>query len=186
MKSDDNAHPTDSEHRSIPPTRDIRIERSILWIRGHRVLLDAVIARLYGISTGALMQAVKRNRPRFPSDFLMQLSRKEVENLKSQIVISSSWGGRRSAPFAFTEMGVAMLSSVLRSPRAIQTNIAIMRTFVRTRGWIASDAELARKLESLERKFDAQFRVVFEAIRELMTPEEAPRERIGFHPSSEL
>ncbi|HET7024231.1 MAG TPA: ORF6N domain-containing protein [Gemmatimonadales bacterium] len=152
-------------------------------LRGVRVVLSPDLARLYGVPVKALMQAVGRNRVRFPRDFLFQLTATEVGNLRSQSV-TSSWGGRRVRPYAFTEQGVAMLSSVLRSPRAIAVNIAIMRAFVRLRSILASHADLARRLEDLERRYDGKFRMVFQAIRELMnTPEEAEeaRPRIGFH-----
>lgn len=158
-----------------------RIEQTILVIRGHNVMLDSDLAQLYGVTVGRLNEAVKRNEDRFPSDFMFQLTKPEFEHLKSQIAISSStWGGRRHAPYAFTEQGVAMLSSVLRSKRAIEVNIAIMRTFVRLREMIASNKGLARRLNELEKKYDGQFRVVFEAIRGLMA-EPAPKSRhIGF------
>jgi hypothetical protein len=127
-----------------------------------------------------LVQAVKRNITRFPQDFMFQLTEEEYSNLKSQIVISS-WGGlRRAKPYAFTEQGVAMLSSVLRSKRAIQVNIEIMRAFVRLRRMLASHADLARKLDELEKKYDAQFKVVFDAIKELMKPPESKKRPIGF------
>ena len=164
--------------KTVPPP----IEHAIIHLRGQSVLLDVHLGALYGVSTGALNQAVQRNRARFPSDFMFQLTPKEVANLKSQTVISSSWGGRRLRPYAFTEQGVAMLSSVLRSSRAVQVNIAIMRAFVRLRQVIAPHADLARKLDDLEAKYDAQFRVVFDAIRALMEapPEPARNARIGF------
>jgi hypothetical protein len=165
-----------------------RIERSILLIRGNKVMLDADLARLYGVSAKRLNEAVRRNRDRFPDDFIFQLTREEIEELTRQIDASnlrsqfatSSWGGRRYLPYAFTEQGVAMLSSVLRSKRAVQVNIEIMRAFVRLRRMLASNEELARKLAALERKYDAQFKVVFEAIRELMAPPSPKRRRIGF------
>ena len=161
----------------IPPER---IEQSILLIRGQKVMLSTDLAELYQVEPRVLVQAVKRNIARFPEDFMFQLTEEEFSNLKSQIVISS-WGGlRRARPYAFTEQGVAMLSSVLRSKRAIQVNIEIMRAFVRLRRMLASHADLARKLEALEKKYDAQFRVVFEAIRELMKPPETKRRPIGF------
>ena len=161
-----------------------RIERAIFLIRGHKVMLDADLAELYGVSVGRLNEAVKRNRNRFPDDFMFQLTKHEFEDLKSQFAISSSgWGGRRHPPYAFTEQGVAMLSSVLRSKRAIRVNIEIMRAFVRLRQILASHKELAHKLDELEKKYDAQFKVVFDAIRELMMPAELPpRRRIGFRP----
>ncbi|HWQ69639.1 MAG TPA: ORF6N domain-containing protein [Patescibacteria group bacterium] len=131
-----------------------------------RVTLDAVPAALYGVEPRVLIQAVKRNLDRFPDDFMFQLTHEELTNLKSQIVISS-WGGlRRASPYAFTEQGVAMLSSVLRSPRAVQVNIEIMRAFVHLRRFIATNRNLARRLDRLEKKYDAQFKVVFDAIRQ--------------------
>jgi len=158
-----------------------RIEQTILLIRGHNVMLDSDLAQLYGVTVGRLNEAVKRNEDRFPSDFMFQLTRAEFENLKSQIAISSSkWGGRRHAPYVFTEQGVAMLSSVLRSKWAIEVNIAIMRTFVRLREMISSNKALARRLSDLEKKYDGQFRVVFEAIRELMAEPTPKSRRIGF------
>ncbi|MGC2277497.1 MAG: ORF6N domain-containing protein [Candidatus Binatus sp.] len=156
------------------------IDRQIGIVRGHRVILSTNLARLYEVEPRALVQAVKRNLARFPEDFMFQLSDAEFRALKSQIVISS-WGGmRRAAPYAFTEQGVAMLSSVLRSQRAIQVNIEIMRAFVRLRLILASNDQLARKLKMLERKYDNQFKVVFDAIRELMTPAPPNRRTIGF------
>jgi len=161
----------------IPPER---IERSILLIRGQKVMLSADLAELYQVEPRVLVQAVKRNIARFPGDFMFQLTEEEFSNLKSQIVISS-WGGlRRARPYAFTEQGVAMLSSVLRSKRAIRVNIEIMRAFVRLRQMLASNKELAKRLDNLEKKYDAQFRVVFDAIRELMTPPELKKRPIGF------
>ena len=159
-----------------------RIAAAIQIIRGQRVMLDRDLAELYGVATKVLIQAVKRNADRFPGDFMFQLTEQEFNNLRSQIV-TSSWGGRRYPPFAFTEQGVSMLSSVLRSERAIHVNIEIMRAFVRLRQLLASNAELARKLAALEKKYDAQFKVVFDAIRELMTPPETKKKRpIGFAP----
>jgi hypothetical protein len=159
-----------------------RILHTIHVFRGERVLLDADLAILYGVETRVLIQAVKRNIQRFPDDFMFQLTEGEWANLKSQSVISSAWGGRRSAPYAFTELGVAMLSSVLNSERAIQVNISIMRAFTQLRGMLASHADLARKVEALERKYDGQFRVVFEAIRDLMTLPAPAKKPIGFRP----
>ena len=157
-----------------------RIESKILLVREQRVMLDYDLAPLYEVETRVLLQAVKRNLERFPPDFMFQLTREESQNLRSQIVISS-WGGRRRLPFAFTEQGVAMLSSVLRSTRAVHVNIEIMRAFVRLRRLAASNTELRRKLDELEKKYDAQFSVVFDAIRQLMEPAPVPaRRRIGF------
>ena|SRR5579862_3326041 len=156
------------------------IDRQIVIVRGHRVILSTNLARLYEVEPRALVQAVKRNLARFPKDFIFQLSDAEFRLLKSQIVISS-WGGmRRAVPYAFTEQGVAMLSSVLRSQRAVQVNIEIMRAFVRLRRILASNDQLARKLGALEKKYDVQFKVVFDAIRELMTPAPPVRRPIGF------
>jgi ORF6N domain-containing protein len=144
-------------------------------------MLDGDLANLYGVETGHLTRAVRRNRGRFPDDFMFQLTPEEFENLKCQFGISSSgWGGRRHAPYAFTEQGVAMLSSVLKSKRAVLVNVAIMRAFVRLREMITSNKELAKRLDELEKKYDSQFKVVFDAIRQLMTPREPPRPRIGF------
>jgi hypothetical protein len=161
----------------IPLTR---IEQRIFLLRGQRVMLSPHLAELYGVAPKVLIQAVKRNAERFPSDFMFQLTQQELRNLKSQIV-TSSWGGvRRATPYAFTEQGVAMLSSVLRSRRAIRVNVEIMRAFVRLRQLLASHADLAAKLEELEKKYDAQFRIVFDAIRELMSEPVRPRKQIGF------
>jgi hypothetical protein len=143
------------------------------------VLLDADLAALYQVPTAVLNQAVSRNRERFPPDFRFQLTTAEAARLRSQIVISNNRGGRRHVPYAFTEQGVAMLSSVLRSPRAIAVNIEIMRIFVRLRRLLASNAGLARKLVALEMKYDGQFTTVFQAIRHLMAPRR-PKRKIGF------
>ncbi len=156
------------------------IERSILLIRGEKVMLDSDLADLYQVKTKALVQAIKRNRERFPLDFMFQLTKEEFGNLRSQSVTSSRWGGRRYPPYAFTEQGVAMLSSVLTSPRAVRVNIEIMRAFVRLRWILSSNEQLSRKLEALEKKYDAQFKVVFDAIRQLMTPLGPKRRRMGF------
>jgi hypothetical protein len=178
----------------------VQVERHIYLIRGEKVILDADLACLYAVETKVLNRAVKRNKDRFPTDFMFQLTRDETEGLRLQIGTSTDptargmsglrfqfgtsknrRGGRRYLPYAFTEQGVAMLSSVLRSARAVQVNIAIMRTFVRLREMLLSNADLARKLSALEKKYDAQFKVVFDAIRELMTPPEKPKRQIGFH-----
>jgi len=163
--------------QALVPTE--RIETMILVLRGEKVILDAEIAGLYGVETRAVVQAVKRNSERFPKDFLFQLTQEEVRILRSQSVISS-WGGRRHLPYAFTEQGVAMLSSVLRSRRAVKVNVEIMRAFVRLRRLLQSNAELAAKLAEIEKEYDGQFKVVFDAIRELMTPPETPKRTIGF------
>ena len=159
-----------------------RISQVILLIRGQKVMLDVHLAELYGVTTKRLNEQVTRNIQRFPNDFMFRLSKEEFKNLRSHFA-TSSWGGRRYPPRAFTEQGVAMLSSVLRSKRAVQVNVEIVRAFVRLRRWLAGNAELARRLDELERKYDEQFRVVFQAIRELMELPDEPeseRERIGF------
>lgn len=173
-------------HSLIPAER---VERAILVIRGQKVMLDKDLADLYGVETKRLIEAVKRNIRRFPADFMFQLNEDEYAPLRSQFATSnapSGRGGRRYAPFAFTEQGVAMLSSVLRSDRAIDVNVAIMRAFVRLREMLASHADLARKLAAMEKKYDAQFKVVFDAIRQLMAPSDAkPKRPIGFHVGKE-
>jgi len=158
-----------------------RIEQSILLQRGQKVMLDSDLSTLYGVETRVLVQTVKRNLDRFPGDFMFQLSKEEFDHLRSQSV-TSSWGGRRYPPFAFTEQGVAMLSSVLRSPRAVEVNIEIMRAFVRLRELMGSHKDLSRKLDQLEKKYDENFRIVFDAIRQLMQPPPGkPKRKIGFH-----
>ena len=161
-----------------------RIERAILLLRGHKIILDRDLAAMYGVSTRDLNKAVSRNRERFPDDFMLQLTRSEFNDLKFQFG-TSSWGGTRKLPRAFTEQGIAMLSSVLRSTRAIHVNIAIMRAFVKLREFAASHKELAVKLEQLERTVgghDGQIRSLFEAIRQLMTTPDQKTKRIGFKP----
>jgi hypothetical protein len=163
---------------TFPPER---IEGSILFIRGHKVLLDADLAALYGVTTKRLNEQVRRNRSRFPADFMFQLTSKEAGLLRSQFATSNKGrGGRRYAPYAFTEQGVAMLSTVLNSERAIQVNIEIMRAFVRLRQMLASNAQLARKLAEPEKKYDIQFKFVFDAIRQLMASPEPKKRKIGF------
>jgi len=152
-------------------------------IRGQKVMLDADLAALYHVPTRVLVQAVKRNLARFPGDFMFQLRGEEARRLRSRIVISNvGRGGRRYPPYAFTEQGVGMLSSVLRSPRAIRVNVEIMRAFVRLRGLLASNQVLAKKVDALEKKYDSQFKVVFDAIRRLMASPITGRHPIGFRP----
>jgi len=158
----------------------LRIERSIRMIRHEKVILDEDLAELYGVEVKRLNEQVRRNPDRFPADFMFQLTNQEFKDLKSQFATSSQWGGRRTAPYAFSEQGVAMLSSVLHSPRAVQVNVEIMRTFVRLRRMLASHADLAAKLEQMEQKYDSQFRVVFDAIRQMMQDTSIPAEKIGF------
>jgi len=169
---------SEQARKAIVPEK--RIEQAILLIRGDKVLLDADLAALYGVETGMLTRAVRRNIGRFPKDFMFQLTKEEFANLRSQSVTSSGWGGRRPPPYPFTEQGVAMLSGVLRSKRAILVNIEIVRAFVKLRRLLDSHEGLARKLVALERKYDQQFKVVFDAIRQLMIPPEPKRKRIGF------
>jgi len=160
------------------------VEQRIYLLRGHRVMLDRDLAVLYGVKAIALRQQIKRNRERFPSDFMFQLSKKEADLLVSQNVIPSKRSLGGFLPYAFTQEGVSMLSSVLRSTRAVQANIAIMRAFVKLREMLASHKDLARRLDALESKYDAKFRVVFDAIRELMEPPDPQRKSIGFQPKS--
>ena len=155
------------------------IELSILTLRGQRVMLSSDLARIYGVEPRTLMQAVKRNSERFPADFIFQLELEEWQNLKSQFVISS-WGGIRTAPYAFTEQGIAMLSSVLRSPQAVQVNIEIMRAFVRLRRILSEHQEISQRLNDLESRYDQQFKAVFDAIRALMRVPEDKKNPIGF------
>src|SRR5438034_6097846 len=162
------------------PLSSDHIQQHILLIRGQKVMLDSDLAELYEVRTRALNQAVKRNIGRFPADFMFQLNYQEVRISRSQIVTLKRGQNIKYLPHAFTEQGVAMLSSVLRSERAIQVNVEIMRTFVRLREMIASHKDLARRLSEVEMKYDAQFKSVFDAIRQLMTPDEPPRPRIGF------
>ena len=164
------------------PIRREMIEQKIYLIRGQRVILDSDLATLYGVTTFNLNKAVKRNMDRFPIDFMFQLDAQEFESLRFQLGISNlGRGGRRYCPYAFTEQGVAMLSSVLHSKQAVHVNIEIMRAFVRFRELLATHKDLARKLEELEKKYDEQFAVVFRAIRELMAPPiPPPKQRMGF------
>ncbi len=166
--------------RSLLVKRE-RIERRVLRLRGQNVMLDEDLAGLYGVNVKALNQAVKRNRERFPADFMFRLTAREARSLRSQIVTSNiGRGGRRTAPYAFTELGVAMLSSVLRSALAIAVNIQIMRAFVVLRRVLESQGDLADRIDALQVKYDQKFAVVFEAIRQLMVPSRSTRRRIGF------
>lgn len=154
----------------------------VYFVRGEKVFLDADLAMLYGVETSVLNRAVKRNTDRFPADFMFQLDAQEWENLRCQIGISSSHGGRRALPYAFTEQGVAMLSSVLNATRAVQVNIAIMRTFVQLRRLMDNNRNLARRIDSLEARYDEQFSAVFDAIKQLITDEDRRKSKpsIGF------
>ena len=176
----------DLEPRSDTLMANLRAEdvsHRILTIRGHRVMLDVDLAELYGVATKRLNEAVRRNGARFPEDFMFQLAAGEAECLRSQFATSNGRGGRRYLPYAFTEQGVAMLSSVLNSKRAILVNVAIMRAFVRLRETMGAPRELARALVELERKYaehDEQIKEIFDAIRALTQPPKSPRRRIGF------
>ncbi len=162
---------------------DELIEERILMIRGAKVMLDIHLAELYEVGTKVLVQGVKRNHRRFPRDFMFQLTKHEFKSLRSQIVTSKKGrGGRRYLPYVFTEQGVAMLSSVLNSERAIQVNIQIMRIFTRLRKMLQSYKRLREKVEKMEKKYDHQFRAVFQTIRQLIVEEEKPKGKIGFYP----
>lgn len=156
-----------------------RICRSILLIRGHKVILDKDLSELYEVETKDLTRAVRRNLERFPEDFMFRLNEKEFENLRRHFG-TSSWGGRRYPPYVFTEQGVAMLSSVLRSKRAVQVNIAIMRTFVKLREILATNTALRRKIESMERKYEEQFKLIFNVLSEMVMTDSKPKSQIGF------
>ena len=168
--------------RSLVPNE--RIEKAILIIRGHKVLLDEDLAKLYGVTVGRLNEAVKRNTERFPEDFMFQLAFHELRDLRSQIAISKKGrGGRRYLPYAFTEHGAIMAANVLNTQRAIEVSVYVVRAFVRLRQLLATNKELARKLAELERKLenhDDSIRSLFDAIRQLMTPDVLPHRRIGF------
>jgi len=170
-----------SENTNLIPVE--RIERAIILIRGEKVMLDSDLAAIYGVTTKALNQAVKRNVLRFPEDFMFRLTVEEVAELNRSQIVTGSQKHRdpRFPPFAFTEHGALMLANVLNSERAAQTSVMVVRAFVRLRQLLSSNAELARKLESLEKKYDAQFKVVFDAIRQLMSPSAKPKREIGFH-----
>jgi hypothetical protein len=178
--------PARSESDSDSPLAALPGQQSLAQlvhlVRSEKVLLDADLAMLYGVETGALNRAVKRNLDRFPADFMFPLSAPEWENLRCQIGISSAHGGRRGTPYAFTEQGVAMLSSVLQSPRAVQVNIAIMRTFVQLRRLMDGNRDLARRIDALESRYDEQFSAVFDAIKQLITDDKQRKTKrpIGF------
>jgi hypothetical protein len=173
--------PVDDQRALVP---EAEIARRILLLRGHKVILDRDLAPLYKVSTKRLNQQAQRNRERFPADFMFRLTAEESVSLRLHFATSKTGrGGRRYFPYAFTEQGVAMLSSVLRTRRAVLVNVEIMRTFVRLRQILSSHAELARKLEELEQKYDSQFRVVFDAIRELMNTDQGESRPIGFRPA---
>ncbi len=184
--------------KAVPVFVPEKIAPLVHYLRHEKIILDSDLAELYGVTTGNLNKAVQRNLDRFPADFMFQLTSDEMENLKPRISASENAktalifqtgtskgrGGRRHLPYAFTEQGVAMLSSVLRSPRAVEVNIAIMRTFVQLRRLMDSNGPLAEKIETLEAKYaqhDQQFQIVFDAIRQLIAAEDAPKREMGFH-----
>ena len=167
-----------ADQKSLLPAE--RVEKRILLLRGQNVLLDADLAELYEVETKQLVRAVKRNIERFPDDFAFQLTQEEFDILREHAGDTGQWGGRRYPPYAFTEQGVAMLSSVLRSKRAVQVNVEIMRTFVKLRSVLATHDELRRKLLQMERKYDQQFKVVFDAIRKLIEQPPGKSRKIGF------
>jgi phage regulator Rha-like protein len=158
-----------------------RIEKAILFIRGEKVMLDTDLAELYGVETKRLNEQVRRNPGRFPPDFMFQLTIEEAESLRSQFATLKRGEHRKYLPYAFTEHGALMLANVLNSERAAQTSVQVVRAFIKLRQMLASNAELARKLAALEQKYDAQFKVVFDAIRQLMSPPAKPKREIGFH-----
>jgi phage regulator Rha-like protein len=165
-----------------------RIERAIILVRGDKVMLDSYLAEIYGVETRILNQAVKRNTSRFPSDFMFQLTLEEAEAIlrsRSQSVTLKRGQNIKYLPYAFTEHGALMLANVLNSERAAQTSVMVVRAFVKLRQMLASNAELARKLAAMEKKYDAQFKVVFDAIRQLMSPPAKPKREIGFHAKDE-
>jgi hypothetical protein len=155
------------------------IASKIYLIRDIKVMLDRDLAELYGVETKRLKEQVRRNIERFPQDFMFELTKQEIKNLRSQFA-TSSWGGARYIPMAFTEQGVAMIASILKSKRAIEVNIAIIRAFVKLREMMATHKDLKRKIESMEKKYDEQFQIVFEAIKQLIETDEKPKKRIGF------
>jgi len=171
-----------AKKKAKPLIPDQRIERSILLLRGQRVILDADLAVLYGVTTTRLNQQVRRNIDRFPEDFAFLLTKEEFDDLKLHFATSSSgWGGRRKPPLAFTEHGALMAANVLKTPTAVSTSVQVVRAFVRLREMLASHKDLARRLNELEKKYDAPFKVVFDAIRQLMVPPPPARKRrIGF------
>jgi hypothetical protein len=162
-----------------------RIQQFIYFIRGYKVILDSDLAVLYGVETKAFNQTIKRNLDRFPSDFMFQLTDTEYQTLRSQIVTSKKKGGRQYRPYAFTEQGVAMLSSVLRSQRAVEVNIAIMRTFVQLRKILADNSLLRNKIESLECKYDEQFQQVFAVLEQMLIDDPKDKKQIGYHTEAE-
>ena len=179
------------DHKLRPKTRDNertvslvpieRIGQKIYFIRGERVILDSDLAAIYGVETRVLNQAIRRNIDRFPDDFSFPLTRAEHDSLMSQIVISKAGrGGRRKLPLVFTEHGALMAANVLNSKRAVEASVQVVRAFVKMRNMLASHAEMARKIEALEKKYDSQFQVVFKAIKQLMQPPDRPKGKIGF------
>ncbi len=167
--------------KSKAPLSVTEVEQSIHTIRGHRVILDSTLSKIYGVGVKRLNEQVQRNADRFPPDFMFQLTYQEVANLRSQIATSrASWGGRRTLPFAFTEYGAIMLANVLRSQTAVQASIQVVRAFVRLKEMVATHETLFKKINAMEKQYDAQFKTVFDAIRSLMFPPTKPKHAIGF------
>ena len=166
-------------HTGLVPLE--RVERMIILVRGEKVMLDRDLAEIYGVETKVLNQAVKRNPSRFPADFMFQLTLGEWNSLRSQSVTLKRGGHRKYLPYAFTEHGALMVANVLNSERAARTSVQVVRAFVKLRQLLASNTELARKLDAMEKKYDARFKVVFDAIRQLMSPSAKPKREIGFH-----
>ncbi len=170
--------------KSLTKASVYHIENLIRTIRSEKIILDADLAQLYGVETKVLVQAVKRNLGRFPADFMFRLTQEEFEFLRSRFVTSKGRGGRRYLPYAFTEHGVIMAANVLNSERAVQASVQIVRTFVKLRQIVLANADLVTKLNELEKKYDTQFNVVFDAIRQLMTPPTSRSKQIGFRPKA--
>lgn len=168
-----------NKKKSLQIIPNERVIKRIFWLRGEKVMLDVDLAELYEVETGALKRAVKRNIERFPRDFMFELTLQEWKILRCQFA-TSSWGGTRYLPFAFTEPGVAMLSSVLRSKRAVAVNIQIIRTFIELRKMLVTYEALRKKIENIERKYDKRFKAVFDVLRQLLKEETEPAQRIGF------
>ena len=173
-------HLSMSKNESLIPIE--RIEQKIYVIRGERVILDSDLAAVYGVETKVLNQSVRRNLKRFPADFMFQVTKDEYTNLRSQIVTSSvdNYGGRRYLPYVFTEHGALMAANIINSERAVDASVQVVRAFVKMRNMLASNAELAKKIESMEKKYDSQFKSVFDAIKRLMLPPDKPKGSIGF------
>lgn len=181
-KNKDSGPWTAAERKAWELTPQEQIEKKILLIRGHKVMLDSDLAQLYGVTTKRFNEQVSRNKKRFPKDFMIRLTGKEAAILRSQIA-TSSWGGRRYLPYVFTEHGAIMAANVLNSERAVEMSIRVVRTFIKLRQILSTHKALIRKIEEMEKKYDYQFQVVFDAIKQLLEPPpEKQKHQIGFHP----